>query len=282
MKHHSLALRQRTGLAITLLMAGYVLTEVVSEIFVRSVIPPAPALQALGKALWFSFFAFAFIPKILKLPNGETSLGRYLDAIGLRTVRPVGPLAFLVLSCYALFAASQLLGSLIHHSVHSLPFSLDFARNSLLQSRSIHSALFEEIVMRGVIVALLVQSRSRRRSIIISATVFAGIHTLNMLNPATNKLWVSAQVVWAFALGAMYAQMFIAFRSLYPPIIIHYLINALVGVWFRGLDRQDPASAGYGILFFGVVPALLAMLWIRYMARRWPEPFPADPGRRRE
>jgi hypothetical protein len=99
--------------------------------------------------------------------------------------------------------------------------------------------------------------------------VFAGLHVLNILNPGANSAWVLAQVVWAFGLGVMYAYMFTVLRSLYPLILIHYLLNALVGVWFQGLDARDAVSAVYGIPFFGVVPAALAMLWVRFLSRSW-------------
>jgi hypothetical protein len=37
----------------------------------------------------------------------------------------------------------------------------------------------------------------------------------------------------------------------------------------RGLDGHDVTSALYGIPFFGLLPAGLAMLWGRYLWRCW-------------
>jgi len=112
-----------------------------------------------------------------------------------------------------------------------------------------------------VIVTLLLGFLPRVRAVVIGAAVFAGLHLLNMFNPEHSAIWVAAQTIWAFGLGLMYAYLFVATRTIVPLIVIHYLINGMVGVWLRGLDGQDVTSALYGIPFFGLLPAGLAVLW---------------------
>jgi membrane protease YdiL (CAAX protease family) len=261
-------LHERPALAVTLLLILYIVTAVASDSFAQAVFPGAPRLATLGKLAWFAVLTFVVIPKALGLPSGDRAIGPFLTDTGLRTIRPFGRLLLLTLTCYAIFVVSQLAGAQVYHATRESTFVLDLSRHGLFASQSVIAGIFEEIVMRGVIVTLLLRNTTKRKAILVSAAVFAGIHLLNMLNPRADHVWVLGQATWAFALGVMYAQLFIAFRSLYPPICVHYLINALVNVWFRGPDATSAESVGYGIVFFGVVPAVLAYLWTRFLARR--------------
>jgi membrane protease YdiL (CAAX protease family) len=45
-------------------------------------------------------------------------------------------------------------------------------------------------------------------------SVFGGIHILNLANQEHQTFWVLSQVIWAFALGIMYAYLFIKSNSL--------------------------------------------------------------------
>jgi membrane protease YdiL (CAAX protease family) len=246
----------------------YILTEILSEVSVRAFNISNPILELAVKTIWFAIFAFVFIPKILKLPKGDTRIRGFAQAIGLGSFSPIGLLLFLTLTCYVIFAVSQVIGAVLYHSVNVSAFNLDFSRHSLLHSGSVVAAVFEEIVMRGIIVTLLLQHTSSKRAIFISAGIFAGLHLFNMLNPGVNQVWVFGQVIWAFFLGAFYAYIFIRTFSLYPVIILHYLINAMIGVWFYGLDRQDTVSVLYGIPFLGAIPAVLAIIWTRFVLSR--------------
>jgi membrane protease YdiL (CAAX protease family) len=216
----------------------------------------------------FSLLVFIVIPRLMKLPLGDVTFVEYLRAVGLRTGVSWRKIIVLALSCYAIFAMSQLLGSLLFYSSNSGEFELDFSRHGFFDSRSIVAGIFEEIVMRGVMVTVLLGTLSKRRAIVISAAVFGGIHLLNLLNPESNVIWVSAQAVWAFAFGVIYAYLFVITRTILPLILIHYSVNATGGVWFRGLETQDVTSALYGIPFFGVLPAGLAILWGRFLWQR--------------
>jgi len=124
-------------------------------------------------------------------------------------------------------------------------------------------------VLRGVIIAILLRTFSKLRSIVISAAIFGAIHLLNILNPEYSTIWVLSQTVWAFGLGLMYAYLFVTTKTIWPLIVIHYLINGMVGVWLYGLGGQDVTSALYGIPFFGLIPAGLAILWARYLWKCW-------------
>lgn len=261
-------LSQRPALAVLSILFLYIITEITSDSMARALASDNRALGILIKLAFFSALAFIVVPFLLRLPAGRSSIGSYLRNIGLKVDRSPGRLLTLALSCYLIFALSQTLGSSIFHLATGQEYSLDFSRHGLLDSRSIIAGIFEEIILRGVIVAVLLTRLPKKKTILVSAGVFAGLHLLNMLNPEAEKAWVLCQVIWAFGLGIMYASLLVEWRSLYPLIILHYLINALVGVWFRGLDTRTLNSGLYGILFFGLLPAGLSMLWARYLFSR--------------
>ena len=263
------SLNQRPGLAVLSFLLLYILTEIISDSTVHALASNDHAFSMIIKLAFFSVLAFIVIPFLLRLPTGKTSMRSYFNSIGLRSDIPLERLLFLVLSCYLIFALFQTLGSSIFHRVTDQTFVLDFSRHGLLESRSVIAGIFEEIILRGVVVAVLLISLPKKKTIFVSASIFAALHLLNVLNPEAEKAWVLCQAIWAFGLGIMYAYILVEWRSLYPLIILHYLINALVGVWFRGLDAQNLNSGLYGIPFFGLIPAGLAMLWARYLSSRW-------------
>ncbi|MFH1277318.1 MAG: CPBP family intramembrane glutamic endopeptidase [Candidatus Eisenbacteria bacterium] len=262
-------LYQRPALAIAVLLILYVLTEAISESLARSIIGNSEGAGVFVKLGFFSLLVFLVVPRLLKLPRGDISFSQYFQVVGLTTGVPLGRILILALSCYVIFAASQLIGSLIYYSTHPGGYALDISRHSLLSTRSIIAGIFEEIVMRGVIVTLLLGVFSRLKAVVVSAAIFAGLHLLNMLNPESSTVWVLAQAMWAFGLGVMYAYLFITTRTILPLILIHYLLNGTVSIWFRGLDGQDLTSALFGIPFFGLLPAGIAILWGRYLWRRY-------------
>lgn len=262
-------LSQRPALAVLTIIFLYILTEIVSDSVARALTSDNRGLGVVIKLAFFSVLAFAVIPFLLRLPAGKTTIRSYFKSIGLRGDHSMGRLLFLALSCYLIFALFQTVGSLIFHLTTDQPFVLSFSNHGLLDSRSVIAGIFEEIILRGVIVSVLLTRFAKKRTVLISAGLFAGLHLLNMLNPEAHGAWVLCQVIWAFGLGIMYAYVLVEWRSLIPLIILHYLINALVGVWFSGLNTQTLNSGLYGIFFFGLLPAGLAMLWARHLFSRW-------------
>ena len=262
-------LHQRPILAIVLVLVLYLMTEVISEISAGSLIGSSEGVGIFVKLGFFLLLVFIIIPRMLKLPLGKISFSEYLEVIGLRIQIPIGRILILAFSGYFIFAVCQLCGSLIYHSTQPSEYIFDLSKHSLLGTGSIIPGIFEEILFRGVIVTILMGVFSKFRTVVISAIIFGGIHLLNLANPGYSTVWVLAQATWAFGLGLMYAYLFITTRTIWPPIVIHYFINGMVGVWLQGLGGQDLTSALWGIPFFGLLPAGLTILWGHYLWKRW-------------
>lgn len=255
----------RPVLSIVSLMFLFVLAEIVSEVASQGVGPGSGPTAVVVKLGVFALFIFVAVPILLGLPTGASTVRSFPSDVGLTRLSPAGRNLLLLVAIYLTFALSQLAGQWIHQWTHGVPVLVDFGRSDLLGARTLTSGIFEEIVMRGVMLTYLLTRYSRGRSVLVSAAVFAAIHLLNLLNPASNPVWVLAQTTWAFAFGVMYAEVFIRTRSLYVPILIHLLVNGTVSVWFHGLGDQSLTSALLGIPFFGVVPAFLGILWVRWL-----------------
>jgi membrane protease YdiL (CAAX protease family) len=262
-------LHNRPILALSVVVLVYVGTEVLSEIVAQFAGVTGPGWKhAAIKLTCFVGSTFLFVPFVLALPDGERSLRRFVHSVGLARFTPVVSLTALTAACYLVFVISQLAGSMLYHMQLNESFVLDFSRHTLLDARSITSGFFEEVMLRGVLLSILVRRYSDRRSIIAAAAVFGGLHLLNALNPTMDSAWVLAQATWAFFLGALYGLLFIRTGSIYPSVVLHYLGNGMVGVWFRGLDSQGIVAALYGLPFYGVLPALVNIYLVAHLCRR--------------
>lgn len=247
----------------------YALVEGLSEAIIGLSWTDHTLLRILLKFAAFGFLCFFVIPVVFRIPHGSRSIRGYLSEIRLSRADPFGGIIFVSLSCYLIFVLSQLTGSVLYYSNHPGRYILDLSRNSLLEPRTLTSGFFEEVIFRGVLIALFLRRYRERRAVIFSALLFAGIHLLNALNPEIPTAWALAQVVWALGLGILYGHMFITTDSLWSQILLHYMLNGFVGVWFRGLDTMDQTSALYGIPFFGLIPAALSIFWVAFLYRRW-------------
>jgi membrane protease YdiL (CAAX protease family) len=224
---------------------------------------------------------FVITPFALGLPKGSRSFPTYLRDIGLTTVRPVGRLLLLALSCWAILGLSQAAGSVVYRLTEGLPVTSDFLREVFDLSRdlpprslgplfSLPSA-FEEVAFRGIILTLFLGAYSRRRAIVVSAGGFAVLHLLNLLG-GRDPTWVFGQVGWSFCMGLFYGYLFVRTGSLLPPMLVHYLGNVFIGSFAGYL--QEAASVEvqvlYGLTFsLGVVPVTLMILWARFFTDRW-------------
>ena len=140
-------------------------------------------------------------------------------------------------------------------------------------------SMFEEVVFRGILLTVFLQRYSSRKSIVFSSLAFGLIHALNLLM-GRELIWVIGQVVWAFSIGLFYGYVFVKTQSLIPSMIVHYLGNAFIGsitMYFQNRASIE-VQALYGVLlFFGILPTTLMILWAKFFTSRW---LPRNAGHR--
>ncbi|MHA2297473.1 MAG: CPBP family intramembrane glutamic endopeptidase [Candidatus Hodarchaeales archaeon] len=228
---------------------------------------------------------FGIVPYILGLPQGKVSLRRFSYTIGIR--RPQSSLRLLVvfLPCIVILFSSWLLASFIYNYL-VLGWDLTFFISKLLDtSRALPpqnwaivtsiGSIFEEIVLRGIFITMLLNKNySERESIGLSAVVFGVIHFMNLLNGSLTTVLLAgvlAQVIYATSYGLFYGYLFIKTRNLIPNMVLHYVGNGFISFWWYTPAASYPVRLILMLVFYiGLFPTILSITWVKY-SMRWYE-----------
>lgn len=192
----------------------------------------------LGAALTWYFLTFAAVLVVFaaKLTGTTTlhALDLYLLVLGLAGValfpRAVGPLfrpPRLTLPGAALtIALTAAIFAVVTALAHVLPaFFVDVTATYKAEGRSLAYTVFdvgvvpgvtEELIFRGVILAGLLRTLSRRAAVVTSALLFATIH----VSPLS--------FVHLGLLGVVLAEVRLRTRSLWPAMLLHTAYNAAI------------------------------------------------------
>jgi membrane protease YdiL (CAAX protease family) len=227
-----------------------------------------------------------FIPKVFRMPKGKTTLRCYLNDIGVDRIRPVSRTLLIYLPCLISILVSQIVASLVYNQ-----FVLGWAYNdftdSLFDLTRIRTAIgwspitavgsiFEEVVLRGVVLTMLLQVYSERKAIAGSAVAFGYVHIINLFNgPITYEIliFVTGQIVWATIIGILYGYMFLKTGNLYANMLLHWTANGLSNC-FMFLPYVTPEiHALLNIIFnIGLMSTVISILWVALVNKYWPLP----------
>lgn len=225
-----------------------------------------------------------FIPKVLRMPKGKTTLRDHLHTIGVDRIRPVSRTLLIFVPCLVSIAVAQIVGSLVYNQF-ILRWEFDYFTNQLFDSTRITNAIgsspitavgsiFEEIVLRGVVLTMLLQVYSKRKAIAGSAVTFGYVHILNLLNgPLTYELvtFVVGQIIWATIIGILYGYMFLITGNLYANMFLHWFANGMSNC-FMYLPYVTPEiHALLNIIFnIGLMSTVISLCWIFLVNKYWP------------
>jgi membrane protease YdiL (CAAX protease family) len=239
----------------------------------------APYRIFLQPILPYLIVYYLIVPFTFRLPYGERSLRRYLDAIRLSRLRPFVPLLVLGISSALIMLLASSLTSILYRLGQGLPITRYFLRGLIDLGKSLppHSlgyiltlpCIFEEPMWRGVYLRLFGKHYSRRTTILITALGFGSLHLLNLLGGG-DTTFVLTQVLWGSALGVFYGYLVFRVDSLLPAMVFHYLVNLFIGS-FNGYLQSSAAPMIimlYSLLGVCVAVPLL-VLWVRFYASRW-------------
>lgn len=224
---------------------------------------------------------FGVVPYVLGLPQGRTSITRYLHAIGLRRPQSTSNLMVVTLPCIAILFSSWLLASFVYNQLFlggDLAFFIsqlmDTSRALPPRNWSIVTAIgsiWEEVVMRGIFVTMLLDKHTERESIGLSALAFGAIHILNLLNgPPTTELLIGvfAQILWCTLYGLFYGYLFIKTRNLIPCMVLHYVGNGFISFWWFTPNAPFPVYMILMLAFYiGLFPTILSIVWVKNASR---------------
>jgi membrane protease YdiL (CAAX protease family) len=243
-----------------------------------------PLLSSLiGFALGILVFV-VFISKVLRMPKGKTTLSDYLHTIGVDRIRPISRTLLIFIPCLFSIIISQIVASFVYNHF-ILGWEFDQFTNQLFNSFRITStigsspitavgSIFEEIVLRGVVLTMFLQVYSKRKAIVGSAVTFGYIHIINLLNgPLTYELvtFVVGQIIWATIIGILYGYMFLITGNLYANMFLHWFANGLSNC-FIYLPYVTPEIHALLNIFFniGLMSTLMSLGWIFLINKYWP------------
>ena len=222
---------------------------------------------------------FLIVPFGLRLPNGKTTLKKYLDDIRLSNFKPFLPLLVLSLSSSLIILLLLALNSIVYRLYSGLPIDADFLRQVINlqidlppQSMSWIIALpsiFEEISWRGVSLVLFLKKYSVKHSILITALGFGIFHLLNLLGE-TAPDFVLRQVIFGSTLGFFYGYMVMRTNSLFPAMLFHFLVNMFIGSFTHYFQFYAPARTQIFYTLISLPVATLILIeWVAWFCKRW-------------
>ena len=99
------------------------------------------------------------------------------------------------------------------------------------------------------------------------------MHLFN-LGQGRELVWVLGQLVWTFSIGLFYGYAFVRTKSLWPPMIVHYLGNLTISILSGYMFSRAPLlpEVLLSTLFsLGILPTMLMVLWTKFFTRNWVE-----------
>lgn len=127
------------------------------------------------------------------------------------------------------------------------------------------TAVFEEFLCRGAIQGVLVRGLGRpRRAVLLTAAVFALLHLVGLVGDSAQVLGTLTQVGYTFCLGVYLGVVRLLGGTLWMPVVLHVVFNALgdVSSLRNGVptDAPDIPVVTALVLLALALPVLLAGL----------------------
>ena len=128
------------------------------------------------------------------------------------------------------------------------------------------TALFEELVFRGLVLKILLvtmgdSKRGIFKACIISAVIFGIVHIVNLIH-AADTLAVIAQVIYASFLGLFYAVLFLRTKTLWIPIILHGLTNLSIQIFNAIIFIDNVPTQTEPNIIVALIPLIFAIPFI--------------------
>jgi membrane protease YdiL (CAAX protease family) len=139
----------------------------------------------------------------------------------------------------------------------------------LFASSTLAVGIIEELVFRGTIFPLMIQSfRHQNRPLLLSALLsnfmFGLVHYINLLSQPDNFIGISSQVFFATAIGVFFCGLMVRTENIIVPSIIHALVNFSFGSGILKqsaevvTDIEDTSGVDWG----SVIPTTIFFLFI--------------------
>lgn len=147
-----------------------------------------------------------------------------------------------------------------------LKIDVDYIKLIFYSLLNFSIGLFEEFYFRLFVFSLLcsLYKKNLFKISILTSSLFAIVHLSNLLLNSYSFSDVLFQVMFAFAIGVFFQILFINFKNIYIPVLIHFFIdfNANFSVKFFNISPKETNETGIDYTTFGIVSAFIILLFV--------------------
>jgi membrane protease YdiL (CAAX protease family) len=222
---------------------------------------PGKLLGAIAYFVAAGIWALYVVPRVLGLPNGRKPFPEYCADIRLLPIAPAGRNILLGLLLAALTLSSILLAALLTRH-----FVLDWSFVAPLRwVKGLTRGVWEEVFFRGIMLAILMRTYTRRKAVLWTTAVFALVH-LNVMDVSFAAV---VDVVSIFFIGLLLAYVVLKTGSLLPAIVFHYVHDVFVLLVQNAPGASEPMAS---VLLYGFLWTALAIgaVLTRGIVQHWP------------
>lgn len=221
--------------------------------------------------LWNLIVPFGFLLEDEERWDLQT-LKDYNKMIKLTSTKHLGRNLLLIIACVCVYYLFDLIGAIILGSLswnYSVLFDNDLWYYFVTGLRA---PIWEEIAFRGVILAIFLQSFSKKKAILLNGIIFGLFHFINFLLSGA-EIWMSliytlGQMGFASLVGVFLAYMFTKTENLIPCIVMHYFINIITGFVLVSFTNYG-LYVIYSVVFVGILPWIINILIVKYTCDYW-------------
>ena len=165
-----------------------------------------------------AFIAFFIFPKLLKQPFGKVDLPEYTRRLGFYL--PLNAWKHVVLG--VILALCTLAGMLVG-SILTGRYELDWSTINISHTVfSLNPGIWEELAYRGIIMFVLLKSKSVRQAALIQVLLFGLFHIKGV------DLWSWVDVISVIVIALAFTYAAYKTRTLLAGIVFHFLHDALL------------------------------------------------------
>jgi membrane protease YdiL (CAAX protease family) len=141
----------------------------------------------------------------------------------------------------------------------NIPYLINPVKNNLIYIllSGLYVGIMEEIIFRGFLYRAIEEKFNKNKAIIISSIIFGLIHFINI--GSAQIQFVVLQVVYATAIGIIFAVIFSMTQSLFLCIVVHALTDIL------SFYCQEPIAI---VEFSGTIICIICALYYWYLWNR--------------
>lgn len=119
------------------------------------------------------------------------------------------------------------------------------------------TALFEELIYRGIILDELTRALPVQRAVLISSAIFALSHAANLIAVPSFILGTLVQVVYTFFMALVLSAVYLRSRNIWLVVLLHAAFNLLAS--FTSVLQTGTAPAGDIPVFAAALQLLMSL-----------------------